>query len=78
MECKLNWFTVVAVVELFKQVSVGVLSAGNPPSLSSTKRPSYLGRITRVSRRDIRAFAEGNQEAKSRSRPSSTAMPLRG
>jgi hypothetical protein len=78
MECKLNRFTVVMLVEVLKQVSVGVLSAGNPSLLSSTKRPSYVGRITRVSGRDVRAFTEGNHEAKPRSRASSIAMPRRG
>ena len=78
MECKLNLFTVVMRVEIFKQVSVGVLSAGDPSLLSSTKRPSHPGPIARVSRRDVRVFTEENQEAKSRSRVSSIAMPRRG
>ena len=48
-----NRFTFVIVVENFKQVSVGVLSAGSPPTLSPTKCPAYPRRITRVSRRDV-------------------------
>jgi hypothetical protein len=44
-----NRFTLVIVVETLKQVSVGVLSAGCSPALSSTKCPAYPRRITRVS-----------------------------
>jgi hypothetical protein len=44
-----NWFTLVMVVEILKQVSVGVLSAGCSPALSSTECPAYPRRIARVS-----------------------------
>ena len=43
-----------------KQVSVGILSVGNPSALSSTKCPVYPRRITRVLRRDIRACTKRN------------------
>ena len=36
-----NCFTVVIDLKILKQVSLGVLSAGNPPTLPSTKCPAY-------------------------------------
>ena len=72
-------FTLVALlIQFIKQVSVDILPAGCPKALSSIKRPAFSRGITRVFGRDIRARAEGNQEAKSRSRSTFIAMPCRG
>jgi hypothetical protein len=48
-----NCFTFVVVIENLKQVQMGILSAGNPAALSSTERPAYPRRVTRVSGRYI-------------------------
>jgi hypothetical protein len=48
-----NRFPLVILVEHLKQVSLGVLSAGMPPSLLSAKCPTYARRITRVSGRNV-------------------------
>ena len=46
---QVNRFPLMTLVEYLKQVSVGFLSAGIPPSLLSAKCPAYARRITRVS-----------------------------
>jgi len=68
-------FPLVILVEIVKQVSLGILSARNSKTLSSIERPAFSRGITGISGRDIRARAEGNQETKSRSCSTSIAMP---
>jgi len=53
MACKLNRFTLVILVEIFKKVSVGILSTRNPSALPSTKCSSYPGRIAGIFGRDV-------------------------
>ena len=68
-------FTLVILVHKFKQVPLGVLSAGSSTGLSSAKCAAYPQRITGIAGRDIRAYTEGNQEAESRSRSPSIVLP---
>jgi hypothetical protein len=68
-------FTLVVLVQIIKQVSVGILSAGSSEELFSIKRPAVSRGITGIFGRDIRAYSEGNQETKSRSCSTSIAMP---
>ena len=70
-------FMVVTAVEVVKQVPMGFLSVGNSSTMSSVQRPAISGGITGIIRRDIRADAEGNQEAESRSCSTYNAMPCR-
>ena len=67
-------FMIATVVLTIKQVSMDILSAGNSSAMSSIERPAVSGGITGIFGRDIRAYAEGNQEAKSRSCSTSNAM----
>jgi hypothetical protein len=71
-------FTLVMLVHHIKQVSVGILSVGSSEALPSIERPAISRGITGIFRRDIRAYSEGNQEAKSGSRSTSIAMPCGG
>ena len=73
-----NNFTLFIFVQIVKQVPLGVLSIGNFTALSSIERPAVSRRTTGIFGRDIRARAEGDQEAKSRSRSTSIAMPRCG
>jgi hypothetical protein len=73
-----NHFMFVILFQIVKQVQVDILSVGSPKGLSSIERPAFSRGITRITGRDLRACAEGDQEAESRSRSTSTAMPCRG
>jgi hypothetical protein len=66
---------VVIVVEIVKQVPMGILSAGNFEAMSSIERQTFSGGIAGIFGRDIRADAEGNQEAKSGSCSTCIAVP---
>ena len=68
-------FIVVIVVEVVKQVPMGILSVGNSKAMYSSERPAFSGRIARIFGRDIRADAKGNQETKSRSCSTCVTMP---
>ena len=46
-------FMVVIIVEIVKQVPMGVLSVGNSKAMSSIERPAFSGRVTRIFGRDI-------------------------
>ena len=70
--------TIVIVVQIVKQVPMDILSAGNSKAMSSIERQAFSGGIARIFRRDIRADAEGNQEAKSRLCSTCIAMPCCG
>ena len=56
---------IVILVKFVKQVSMDILSAGNSPAMSSIERQAIFGGITGIFGRDIRAHAEGDQEAES-------------
>jgi hypothetical protein len=73
-----NYFTRVILVQIIKQVSVGVLSAGSPKGLSSTKRSAFSRRTAGVFGQDIRACVEGDQETESGSCSKSIVMPCCG
>ena len=66
---------VVIVVEIVKQVPMGILSAGNFKAMSSIERQTFSGGIAGIFGRDIRADAEGNQETKSGSCSTCIAVP---
>jgi hypothetical protein len=55
-------FKLVTRADTSEQVSMGVLSARNTTTMSSTKRPTYSERTSGITRRDIRAGDDGNQE----------------
>ena len=71
-------FTLVILVQIIKQVPLGILSVGSSKALFSIERPAVSRRITGIFGWDIRACAEGNQEAKSRSCSTFIAMPCCG
>ena len=60
------------------QVQMDILSVGSSKELFSIERPTVFRGITGVFGRDIRACAQGNQEANSRSSSTSITMPCRG
>jgi hypothetical protein len=66
---------VVIVVEIVKQVPMGILSAGNFEAMSSIERQAFSRGIAGIFGRDIRADAEGNQETKSGSCSTFIAVP---
>ena len=68
-------FMVAVVVEIVKQVPMGVLSVGDSEAMSSIERPTFSGGIAGIFGRDVRANAERNQETKSRSSSTCIAMP---
>ena len=46
-------FLVVIVVEIVKQVPMGILSVGNSKAMSPIERPAFSGRVTRIFGRDL-------------------------
>ena len=72
-------FTVVTFFFKFlKKVPMDILSIGDSSAMSSIERTAISGGTAGISGRDIRADAEGNQEAKSRSCSTCNAMPRCG
>ena len=57
---------------------MGILSVGSSKALFSIEHPAFSRRITGIFGRDIRACAEGDQEAKSRSRSAFISVPCCG
>ena len=71
-------FMFVISFQNVKYVPVDILSVGRPKGLSSIERPAISRGITRITGCDVRACASGDQEAASRSRSTSIAMPRCG
>ena len=53
-------FMLVELIQIVKQVQMGILSAGNSKALSSIERPAFPRGIAGIFGRDIRTGASGN------------------
>ena len=67
-------FMIVIVVLTVRQVPMDILSTRDSSTVSSIERQAISGGIAGIVGRDIRAYAEGNQETKSRSCSTCDAM----